>query len=138
MKINKIICSFRKHERFIYLKINNDLNGTRKLQQMYKCRISVIFIKEVDIYYLKLSKWLLFSLFKVVLEVFLRDMKLLIFRRKIVIITMSVVFSLDAKFWQNKSHYCPCEDKSCPYCVFGEIFSKHYQQMVKSEQANSR
>ena len=67
MKINKIICSFRKHERFIYLKINNDLNGAQKLQQMYKCRILVIFIKEVDIYYLKLSKWLLFSLFKVVL-----------------------------------------------------------------------
>ena len=67
MKINKIICSFRKHERFIYLKINNDLNGARKLQQMYKCRILVIFIKEVDIYYLKLSKWLLFSLFEVVL-----------------------------------------------------------------------
>ena len=67
MKINKVICSFRKHERFIYLKINNDLNGAQKLQQMYKCRILVIFIKEVDIYYLKLSKWLLFSLFEVVL-----------------------------------------------------------------------
>ena len=67
MKINKIICSFSKHERFNYLKINNDLNGARKLQQMYKCRILVIFIKEVDIYYLKLSKWLLFSLFEVVL-----------------------------------------------------------------------
>ena len=67
MKINKIISSFREHERFIYLKINNDLNGAQKLQQMYKCRILVIFIKEVDIYYLKLSKWLLFSLFEVVL-----------------------------------------------------------------------
>ena len=51
---------------------------------------------------------------------------------------MSVVFSLDVKFWQNKLHYCTCEDKSCPYFVFGDIFSKHYQQMVKSEQANSK
>ena len=51
---------------------------------------------------------------------------------------MSVVFSLDVKFWQNKLHYCTCEDKSYPYCVFGEMFSKHYEQMVKSEQANSK
>ena len=66
MKIYKITCSFRKHERFIYLKVNNDLNGARKLQQMYKCKIVVTFIKEVDIYYLKLSKWLLFSRFELV------------------------------------------------------------------------
>ena len=59
MKIGKITCSFRKHERFIYLKVTNDLNGSRKLQQMYKCKIVVIFIKEVDIYNLKLSKLLL-------------------------------------------------------------------------------
>ena len=59
MKICKITCSFRKHERFIYLKLTNDLNGARKLQQMYKCKIVVIFIKEVDIYNLKLSKLLL-------------------------------------------------------------------------------
>ena len=59
MKICKITCSFRKHERFIYLKVTNDLNGARKLQQMYKCKIVVIFIKEVDIYNLKLSKLLL-------------------------------------------------------------------------------
>ena len=50
---------FCKHERFIYLKVTNDLNGSRKLQQMYKCKIVVIFIKEVDIYNLKLSKLLL-------------------------------------------------------------------------------
>ena len=67
MKINKVISSFWKHERFIYLKINNNLNGARKLQQMYKCKVSVISIKEVDIYYLKLPKWLLFSLSEVVL-----------------------------------------------------------------------
>ena len=59
MKICKITCSFREHERFIYLKLTNDLNGARKLQQMYKCKIVVIFIKEVDIYNLKLSKLLL-------------------------------------------------------------------------------
>ena len=59
MKIYKITCSFRKHERFIYLKIINDLNGAGKLQQMYKCKNVVIFIKEVDIYNLKLSKLLL-------------------------------------------------------------------------------
>ena len=59
MKICKITCSFRKHERFIYLKVINDLSGARKLQQMYKCKIVVIFIKEVDIYNLKLSKLLL-------------------------------------------------------------------------------
>ena len=59
MKICKITCSFRKHERFIYLKLTNDLNGARKLQQMYKCKIVVIFIKEVDIYNLKLLKLLL-------------------------------------------------------------------------------
>ena len=59
MKIGKITCSFRKHGRFIYLKVTNDLNGARKLQQMYKCKIVVIFIKEVDIYNLKLSKLLL-------------------------------------------------------------------------------
>ena len=59
MKIGKITCSFRKHERFIYLKVTNDLNRARKLQQMYKCKIVVIFIKEVDIYNLKLSKLLL-------------------------------------------------------------------------------
>ena len=59
MKICKITCSFRKHERFIYLKVTNDLNGAGKLQQMYKCKIVVIFIKEVDIYNLKLSKLLL-------------------------------------------------------------------------------
>ena len=59
MKICKITCSFRKHERFIYLKVINDLSGARKLQQMYKCKIVVIFIKEVNIYNLKLSKLLL-------------------------------------------------------------------------------
>ena len=59
MKICKITCSFRKHERFIYLKVINDLSGARKLQQIYKCKIVVIFIKEVDIYNLKLSKLLL-------------------------------------------------------------------------------
>ena len=48
-----------KHERVIYLKVTNDLNGARKLQQMYKCKIVVIFIKEVDIYNIKLSKLLL-------------------------------------------------------------------------------
>ena len=59
MKIWKITCSLCKHERFIYLKVTNDLNGARKLQQLYKCKIVVIFIKEVDIYNLKLSKLLL-------------------------------------------------------------------------------
>ena len=59
MKICKITCSFRKHERFIYLKVTNDLNRTRKRQKMYKCKIAFIFIKEVDIYNLKLSKLLL-------------------------------------------------------------------------------
>ena len=59
MKICKITCSFRKYERFIYLKVINDLNGARKLQQMYKYKIVVIFIKEVDIYNLKLLKLLL-------------------------------------------------------------------------------
>ena len=59
MKICKITCSFRKHERFIYLKVTNDLNRARKLQKMYKCKIVFIFIKEVDIYNLKLSKLLL-------------------------------------------------------------------------------
>ena len=59
MKIGKITCSFRKHERFIYLKVTNDLNRTRKRQKMYKCKIAFIFIKEVDIYNLKLSKLLL-------------------------------------------------------------------------------
>ena len=33
----KCSCSFRKHERFIYLKVTIDLNGARKLQQMHKC-----------------------------------------------------------------------------------------------------
>ena len=55
----KCSCSFRKHERFIYLEVTIDLNGARKLQQMHKCKIVVIFIKEVDIYTLKLSKLLL-------------------------------------------------------------------------------
>ena len=59
MKKYKVKCSFRKHERLIYLKVTNDLNGARKLQQMCKCKIVVIFIKEVDIYNLKLSKLLL-------------------------------------------------------------------------------
>ena len=54
---------------------------------------------------------------------------------------MSIVFSLDklaVKFWWNKSRYCTCEDNSCLYCVFEEKFSKYYQQIVKSEQANSK
>ena len=59
MKICKITCLFHKHERFIYLKVINDLSGAQKLQQMYKYKIVVIFIKEVDIYNLKLSKLLL-------------------------------------------------------------------------------
>ena len=59
MKICKITYSFRKHERFIYLKVTNDLKRARKLQQMYKCKIVFIFINEVDIYNLKISKLLL-------------------------------------------------------------------------------
>ena len=59
MKKYKITCSFLKHERLIYLKVTNHLNGARKLQEMRKCKIVVIFIKEVDIYNLKLSKLLL-------------------------------------------------------------------------------
>ena len=35
--IYKIKCSFLDYERFIYLEVN-DLNETRKLQQLYKCK----------------------------------------------------------------------------------------------------
>ena len=43
---------------------------------------------------------------------------------------MTVVFSLDklaVKFWWNKSRYCTCEDKSCPYCVL----MKNFQSTTK-------
>ena len=58
-KNTRLLAHFCKHERLIYLKVTNHLNGARKLQQMRKCKIVVIFIKEVDIYNLKLSKLLL-------------------------------------------------------------------------------
>ena len=50
-------------------------------------------------------------------------------------------FCLDkfpAKFRWDKSCYYTCEDKSCPFCVFDEKFSKYYQQLVILKTASTR